>query len=154
MARIDTEEVVSVLNRLLEAELAAVVRYTHYSLLVFGYGRIPVVSWLREQAGESLERANQVGEWITNLGAYPSLGIGPLLDGHKTDVGVILRDSLEAEGAALALYNQLLDLVAGKNIALEEFAREMIMVEETHTSQVDKMLRLPGEVASFQSHMM
>lgn len=154
MGKIDTEEVVAVLNRLLEAELAGVVRYTHYSLLVFGYGRIPVVSWLREQADESLEHAQQVGEWITNLGAYPSLGIGPLLDGHKTDVGVILRDSLEAEGAALALYEQLLGLVAGRNIALEEFAREMIMAEEAHTCQVDKMLRLPGEVASFQSHMM
>lgn len=152
MAGIDTDEVVAVLNRLLEAELAGVVRYTHYSFLVFGYGRIPVVSWLREQANESLTHAQLVGEWITNLGAYPSLGIGPLLDAHKSDIGVILRDSLEAEGAALAMYKQLLELVEGRHIALEEFAREMILTEEMHASEVDKMLRLPGELAPFKAH--
>ncbi|BBI98879.1 bacterioferritin [Ferrigenium kumadai] len=151
MAGIDTEEVVGVLNRLLEAELAGVVRYTHYSFLVFGYSRIPIISWLREQADESLTHAHKVGEWITNLGAYPSLGIGPLLDVPKSDVGVILRDSLEVEGAAQALYKQLLVLVEGRHIALEEFAREMILTEEMHACAVDKMLRLPGEVASFTS---
>ena len=86
MKKLDTEKVVAILNRLLEAELAGVVRYTHYSFLVFGFGRIPIVSWLRAQADESLLHAQQVGEWITTLGAYPSLEIGPLLDSHKTDI--------------------------------------------------------------------
>ena len=40
-SEIDNEEVIEVLNKILEAELAGVVRYTHYSLMVFGYGRIP-----------------------------------------------------------------------------------------------------------------
>jgi bacterioferritin len=151
MSGIDTEKVVAVLNRLLEAELAGVVRYTHYSFLVFGYSRIPIISWLREQAAESLTHAHRVGEWITCLGAYPSLGIGTLLDAHKTDIGLILRESLEAEGAALALYKELLELVEGRYIALEEFAREMIMTEEMHASEVDKMLRKPGELAPFMS---
>src|SRR5918912_2498856 len=97
----DKERVVAVLNRLLEAELAGVVRYTHYSFLVFGFGRIPIVSWLREQADESLRDAQQIGEWITTLGAHPSLGIGPLLDSHKHDIGAILQESLATEGDAL-----------------------------------------------------
>src|SRR5213079_3704573 len=97
MSKIDQDQVVSVLNRLLEAELAGVVRYTHYTFLVFGFGRIPIVSWLRQQANESLLHAQQAGEWITTLGAYPSLAIGPLLDSHKHDTGVILRESLAAE---------------------------------------------------------
>jgi len=73
MKQLETEKVVAILNRLLEAELAGVVRYTHYSFMVFGFGRIPIVSWLRTQADESLVHAQQVGEWITSLGAYPSL---------------------------------------------------------------------------------
>ena len=84
------------------------VRYTHYSLLVFGFDRIPIVAWLREQASESLMHAQQAGEMITHLGAYPSLAIGPLLDSHQTDIGAILRESLESEGQALALYKELL----------------------------------------------
>jgi bacterioferritin len=148
MAEMDKDKVVATLNRLLEMELAGVVRYTHYSLLVFGYGRIPIVSWMREQATESLAHAQQVGEWITHLGAYPSLAIGPLLDTHRFDIGDMLRESLEAEGAALALYRELLDLVKDASVPLEEFARQMIAVEELHAGDVDKMLRKPGQMAA------
>src|SRR5713226_9723828 len=130
MLDIDKNEVVTVLNRLLEAELAGVVRYTHYSFLVFGFARIPIVSWLREQADESLLHAQQAGEWITTLGAYPSLKIGPLLDSHTFDVSSILREALEAEKVALNLYRALLEQVQDRSVALEEYARQMIHVEE------------------------
>jgi len=149
MTKIDVKPIVAVLNRLLETELAGVVRYTHYSFLVFGFGRIPIVSWLRAQADESLMHAQQVGEWITTLGDHPSLAIGPLLESHQHDIGAILRESLEFEGQALELYRQLLRLVEGQLIGLEEFARQMIQAEEIHAAEVDKMLRKPGELATF-----
>jgi len=144
------DKVVGILNRILEAELAGVVRYTHYSFLVFGFGRIPIVSWLRSQANEALAHATAVGEWITTLGSHPSLAIGPLLESHKHDIGDILRESLAAEGAALRLYGDLLKAVEGKDIALEEFARGMIMAEEMHAAEVNKMLRKPGDTAAFR----
>src|SRR5262249_46501396 len=153
MSNIDQEQVVNVLNRILEAELAGVVRYTHYSFLVFGFGRIPIVSWLRGQANESLLHAQQVGEWITTLGAYPSLAIGPLLDSHKHDIAAMLRESLESEGNALALYGELLGLVEDRAVALEEFARQMIHAEELHAAEVDKMLRKPGELTPFSTRL-
>ena len=149
MAEIDKDQVVGVLNRILERELAGVVRYTHYSFLVFGYGRIPIVSWMREQASEALVHAQQAGEWITHLGAYPSLEIGPLLDSHRFEIGDMLRESLASEGEALALYRELLDLVRDRSVPLEEFARQMIAAEEMHAGEVDKMLRKPGQVAAF-----
>ena len=127
------------------------VRYTHYSFLVFGFGRIPIVSWLREQADESMGHAQQIGEWITTLGAYPSLAIGPLLDSHKHDIAAMLRESLKTERRALDLYRELLGLVEGRFVALEEFAREMILAEELHAAEVDKMLRKPGELAAFSA---
>jgi len=149
MKKLETDKVVAILNRLLEAELAGVVRYTHYSFLVFGFGRIPIVSWLRAQADESLVHAQQVGEWITTLGAHPSLAIGPLLDSHKTDIAAMLRESLDTERQALGLYRELLDAVADASVALEEFARQMIHAEELHAAEVDKMLRKPGDLAAF-----
>ena len=149
MANIDKQQVVDLLNRILEQELAGVVRYTHYSFLVFGYGRIPIVSWLRDQANEALLHAQQAGEMITLLGAYPSLAIGPLLDSHQHDIGDVMRDSLETEAKALELYKHLLASVDGKSVMLEEYARQMIYAEELHAGEVDKMLRKPGEVAAF-----
>ena len=151
MSTLENDKVVGLLNQILEQELAGVVRYTHYSLLVFGYNRIPIVEWLREQASESLMHAQQAGEMITHLGAYPSLAIGPLLDSHQTDIGTILRESLETEGKALALYKELLATVEGRSVMLEEYARQMVHAEELHAGEVDKMLRRPGEIAAFQS---
>lgn len=146
---IDKKKVVAVLNEILEAELAGVVRYTHYSFLIYGFGRIPIVSWLRAQADEALLHAQQAGEWITHLGDYPSLAIGKLLDSHKTDVAAVLREAQEAEAAALLSYRALLELVEGKSVALEEYARTMITAEVMHAGEVDKMLRKPGELAPF-----
>jgi bacterioferritin len=150
MDELNKDRVVDLLNRILEAELAGVVRYTHYSLLVFGYNRIPIVAWLREQAAESLMHAQQAGEMITHLGAYPSLAIGPLLDSHQHDIGAILKESLETEARALALYKDLLALVEGRSVMLEEYARQMVFAEEQHAGEVDKMLRKPGELMAFR----
>src|SRR5688500_12434073 len=137
----DTDRVVLLLNRILEQELAGVVRYTHYSLMVFGYNRIPIVEWLRAQATESLLHAQEAGEMITLLGGYPSLAIGPLLDSHRSDIGTILRESLQAESEALTLYKDLLALVKDQSVVLEEYARQHIATEELHAGDVDKMLR-------------
>ena len=150
MAELDKERTVYLLNRILESELAGVVRYTHYSLLVFGHNRIPIVSWMREQAAESLTHAQQAGEMITMLGEYPSLTIGPLLDSYHHDVDAIMRESLESEAKALALYRQLLKCAKGHSVVIEEYARQMVYAEELHASEVDKMLRKPGEVAAFR----
>ncbi len=144
-AQIDIEEVVTVLNKIMETELAGVVRYTHYALMVFGYGRIPIVSWMRSQASESLMHANEAGELITQLGNHPSLGIGPLLETHRHDIGDILRESLDHEMLALSAYYTLLELVSGRNVMLEEYARRMIAQEEMHLGEVRKMLKKPGE---------
>jgi bacterioferritin len=110
--------------------------------MVFGYNRIPVVSWLRKQADESLLHAQEAGELITHLEAHPSLGIGPLLETHKHDVGGILDEALAHEAAAIEGYRGLLSLVEGKSILLEEYARRLIADEEMHAGDIKKMLRL------------
>ena len=138
--------VINQLNKILEAELAGVVRYTHYSMMIFGYTRIPIVSWFRAEATESLTHAQQAGEMITRLGGHPSLAIGPLLETHEHDIGQILRETLQAEHKALGLYMGLLKLVANKSVALEEYARDLIEQEEAHIDEIDKMLRKPGDV--------
>ncbi|MGR9046876.1 MAG: ferritin-like domain-containing protein [Gammaproteobacteria bacterium] len=142
---IDNDAVIKVLNKILETELAGVVRYTHYSLMVVGYGRIPIVSWMRGQATESLTHANEAGELITHLGSHPSLGIGSLLETHRHDIGDILRESLDHEKLALSAYYELLELVNGRNVLLEEYARRLIALEEMHLGEVRKMLKKPGE---------
>lgn len=140
----DTKAVVGCLNRILESELSGVVRYTHYSFMIFGPNRIPLVTWLREQAAESMLHATEAGELITHLGEHPSLSIGELLESHKHDTLTILKEALAHEERALSLYRDLLDLVRDKSIMIEEFARKMISQEELHTGEVEKMIGSPG----------
>lgn len=144
----DKGAVIACLNKIIEIELAGVVRYTHYALMVFGYNRIPIVSWLQAQADESLLHAREAGEMVTHLGGHPSLGIGPLLETHQHDIGDILRESLAHERSALAIYEELLHLVKDKSVLLEEYARRLIAAEEMHQGEVDKMLRRPGSLAA------
>jgi bacterioferritin len=145
----DKDAVLKTLNRIMELELAGVVRYTHYALMVYGFNRIPIVSWLEKNADEGLAHARSAGELVTWLGGHPSLGIGPLLETHQHDIGDILRESLEHEAEALKAYYTLLDLVRDRDVRLEEFARDMIAGEVAHQDEVNKMLRRPGQTEAF-----
>lgn len=141
-----TAVVVSTLNRILELELAGLVRYLHYSFMIFGHNRIPIVAWLREQANEAQTHATQAGEHITNLGGHPSLKIGALLETHKHNVDEILSEALGHEEEGLAEYHKLLELVAGKSVMLEEYARDQIAAEDAHLAEIRKMMRKPGSI--------
>ncbi|HKR23429.1 MAG TPA: ferritin-like domain-containing protein [Pyrinomonadaceae bacterium] len=147
----DTAAAVKLLNQIMEAELAGVVRYTHYALMVYGHNRIPIVSWLRNEATTCLAHANEAGELVTHFGEHPSLKIGSLLETHKHGINDILVESLEAEKTGMALYKQLLDMVIDRSVLLEEYARRMIAEEELHIGEVNKMLRKPGEINQFEA---
>ena len=137
------EQVIEKLNQALENEYAGVVRYSHYSLMIFGFNRIPIVGWFRSQSAESLLHAEQIGEKITALGGHPSLKMGSLLETHKHAVGEILKESLEHERAQVGLLHEILSLVEGKDVHLEEFIRGMILDEQEHIYEIEKMLRRP-----------
>lgn len=141
MRELDQKKTIDLLNSIMEFELAGVVRYTHYSLMVTGPNRIPIVDFFKAQATESLTHAQQVGEILTGLEGHPSLRIAPMEETHKHSVRNILEESLNHEKKALDMYKSLLDTVADASVYLEEFARTMIGTEELHNIEIKKMLR-------------
>jgi len=143
---IDTKKVIDTLNAILETELAGVVRYVHYSLMIFGHSRIPIVKWMHDQAAEGMDHARRAGEHVTTLGGHPSLKIGKLLETYKHDIDQILREAIEHEREGIELYRKLLDLVKDRSVRLEEYARAMTAHEEVHLSEIEKMLRPPGKL--------
>jgi len=141
MRELDQKKTIDLLNSIMEFELAGVVRYTHYSLMVTGPNRIPIVEFFKLQATESLTHAQQVGEILTGLDGHPSLRITPMEETYKHSVRDILEESLTHEKKALELYKSLLDTVTDASVYLEEFARTMIGTEELHNIEIKKMLR-------------
>jgi bacterioferritin len=141
MQDLDQEKAIEVLRSIMEFELAGVVRYTHYALMVIGPNRIPIVDFFKAQATESLLHAQQVGEILTGLEGHPSLQIAPMEETYQHTVRDILQESLAHEKNALDLYKKLLDIVEDASVYLEEFARTMIGTEELHNIEIKKMLR-------------
>jgi bacterioferritin len=141
MRDLDTPSTIELLNQIMEFELAGVVRYTHYSLMVTGPNRIPIVAFFKAQAGESLLHAQEAGEIITGLEGHPSQRIAPIEETHRHGVKDLLEESLHHEQKALAMYKQLLGVVENASVYLEEFARTKIGQEELHNLEIKKMLR-------------
>jgi bacterioferritin len=141
MQELNHQKTIDILNSIMEFELAGVVRYTHYSLMVTGPNRIPIVAFFKAQATESLLHAQQVGEILTGLEGHPTLRIAPMEETFKHNVKDILQESLSHEKKALDMYKTLLETVNNASIYLEEFARSMIGQEEMHNLELKKMLR-------------
>ena len=139
--QIDSQKVCNVLNEIMEYELAGVVRYTHSSMMVSGPYRLPIVSFLKEQAAESLLHAQMAGEKIAGLDGHPSQRIAKIEETNRHTIKDILEESLEHELYALSLYKKLLDYVENKSIYLEEYARAQIGEEEQHSLELRKMLK-------------
>jgi bacterioferritin len=138
-------EAIAVLNGLVELELAGAVRYTQYSLMIFGHARIPIMHWMREQATESLLHATEAGEEVTAMGGEVSLAIAELAGTHHASVDDILQELLVHERKGVELYRKLLKVSEGWSVSLEEFAREKIRGEEMHLAEIGKMLRRRGD---------
>ncbi|MEM8711959.1 MAG: ferritin-like domain-containing protein [Planctomycetota bacterium] len=138
---IETKDINPVLNEIIKAELAGVVRYTHYSLVITGPNRLPLVAFMKEQAAESLDHAQQAGEILTGLGGHPDQGIAEIEESHDHSVETILTESVAHERRALDLYRKLLELSQEKSVYLEEYARGQIGQEELHVIEMNKLLR-------------
>lgn len=137
---VDKKDVLSRLDKILEAEVSGVVRYLHYSFMIFGPNRIPITKWFRDHATEGMDHAVLIGEKITALGGHASLKVKPVPETNKHNVLEMLTESLEYEKETLGLYYELLEVVDG-DVPLEEMVRGLIADETGHVEEVEKMLR-------------
>ena len=137
----DKKNIIKILSKIFDLELSGVIRYTHYSLMIFGPNRLPLIDFFKGQANESLLHATLAGEHITGLGGHPPLNIQDIKETFKHDIDEILKETLAHEQEAISVYYELLELVEDKSVYLEEYARSMIGQEELHVLEVEKMLK-------------
>lgn len=143
----ENEEVLALLGKIYQEEMAGITRYLHYSFMIMGYNRIPIQKWFRENASESMGHATVIGEKITSLGGHPPLVSGDPTESNNHSINQLLEESLSFEQRAIELYKELATLaVKYEDIALEELAREQIKSEVEHADEVKKMLRKPDSI--------
>ena len=137
----DKKAIIDKLSQIFTLELSGVIRYTHYSLMIVGYNRLPLIDFFKSQASESLVHANLAGEHITGLGGHPPINIQNIEESNNHEIHDILRETLDHEKKAIKIYYELLEEVDNKSVYLEEYARNMIGQEELHVLEVEKMLK-------------
>ena len=141
MENLNKKETIDILNKIMQYELSGVVRYTHYALMVTGRDRLSLTQFFKEQANESLLHAQQAGELVTGLDGHPSVEISIIEESNKHDSIDLLNESASHEQKAVSLYKELVEVVDGKSIYLEEYGREMIKAEEIHSIEIQKTLK-------------
>jgi bacterioferritin len=136
----DVDRVTEQLDRILQMELAGVIYYTHYSFMIYGHARIPITSWLRENATESLTHAQEAGEMIMRMHRRPALGIAQLPTTRHNTIDEIITESVDREEAGVQLYRDLLAMIKNKSVVLEEYAQRMVAAEAVHIREMELML--------------
>jgi bacterioferritin len=136
----DVDRVTEQLDRILHMELAGIIYYTHYSFMIYGHARIPITSWLRDNATESLAHAQEAGEMIMRLHRRPALGIAQLPTTRHNTIDEIITESVEREEAGVQLYRDLLAVIKDKSVVLEEYAQRMVAAEAVHIREMELML--------------
>ena len=140
MTQFKREEAINLLQEILEFELAGVVRYTTYSLIVKASNRCEIIDFLKEQAEESLFHSQKVGDALVSINGNPQARIAPIAELTSHRVKDILSASLAHEKQALGLYQKLLDTLKGTNSDIEEFVSNMIHEESQHSQELVEMI--------------
>ena len=138
------KEILDLLDKIYQLEVSGINQYLHFSFMIMGYNRIPIQSWFRSNASESMTHATTIGEKITSLGGHPTLHPPQINESNDHSVLQLLNESLKHEEQAVQLYKQLTQLATDLgDIALEEMAREFVRSEIEHVDEVRKMIRTP-----------
>ena len=135
----DKKKVLEALNRDLEHEMAAIVRYLHHSFIVQGPIRGPLVAMFRQQAQDSMQHAIKLGEKIVALGGHPSVKIQEVYEPGEQSIEDMLAEDLEMEKAHLGMYETQLDLVAD-NTALRLMLEQILVEETAHVEELEMYL--------------
>lgn len=140
-------QVLDLLGKIYQVEVAGVTRYLHYSFMIMGHNRIPIQKWFRDNATESMGHATIIGEKITSLGGHPPMVGANVKEMGKHSINQLLTESLTFEEEAVTLYKELVKVAESvEDIALEELAREFVKEEVEHVDEVRKMLIAPDSV--------
>ena len=137
-------DVLKLLSEIYEKELAGINRYLYFSFMITGYNRIPIQTWFRNQAQESMEHSIEIGEKITSCGGTPPLSCPFIEDVKNHSIRDLLEASLQGEEAAVDAYKRLVVLAEKLgDVPLEEMARNFVKIEVEHVDEVRKMLVKP-----------
>jgi len=123
MPALDTDATVDVLNKILHLELNGVMQHLHHV-------------WMSRWLEAFRPRAIAVGQHISELTGGPVVSVEALMNEAMATADEMIDAARSQDQRRVKEYRKLLELVAGRNVELEAFARAQIAAEECHISNV------------------
>lgn len=123
MPALDTDATVDVLNKILHLELNGVMQHLHHV-------------WMSRWLEAFRPRAIAVGQHISDLTGGPMVSVDALMNEAMATADEMIDAARSQDQRRVKEYRKLLELVAGRNVELEAFARAQIAAEECHISNV------------------
>lgn len=133
---------ISVLNEALRVEHTLAMQCQHYSLMVSGLWRIPLVPFFEELAGEAQEHARKFGRKVVALGGVPATQVEAVQESRAAED--MIRDVLTLEHRARDIYLRALDAVPEGDIALRTMLEDHVESEQRHIDELERIAVEPS----------
>jgi len=137
----DREKIINALNRALAQEHACFIRYKTHAAVISGPYAKPIREQLDEIAEDEERHARDLRDRITGLGGTPTMSVEAADLIPATTLDEILRVNLEEERKAIALYQEILDMIPREHRLLYETIEHILEDEHEH---VEELQRLQG----------
>jgi bacterioferritin len=105
----NTDQVITLMNKAIEVEYQAFIQYFYQSLLLKGFNTLALSQFLAAEADVELGHAKLLAEMVVNLGGHPSDRIEPVQIGNTPRE--MIQNNINREEQAIEVYRKLLPLV-------------------------------------------
>jgi bacterioferritin len=147
-AGLNVDELIKKLNRAYADEWLAYIQYWTGAQVVQGLMRPNVQAEMKEHANEELAHAQLLADRIIQLGGTPLLDPKDYFkqtncgyDAPKNfDTKALLKQNIEAERCAIAVYHDIIKHVIGKDPITMHIARHIMQEEAEHEQDLEDLL--------------
>jgi len=131
------EELIENLNRALSLELSGIIQYSQHSYLVTGIEREIYKEFFRDQADEAQKHSLFLGDKLVALGGIPT--VEPAMIRQSTDLKEMLKQDLELEREALAVYMEAWSSCDEEDLPTKFWLEGQIAEEQLHVEELEKL---------------
>ncbi len=146
--KVDVEQLLGDLNKALADEWLAYYQYWIGAKVAVGMMRPQVVAELVEHAADELRHADMLVERIITLGGEPILEPKEWYEqttcGYETpsdsNTKALVKQNIKGERCAIKVYQEMLEMVQGKDSVTEDMVREILADEIEHEEDLEAIV--------------
>lgn len=141
-----SKELLNAMNEALSEELASTIQYLWHHIQARGIQSPAIADMFKGVSMVEMKHAERIAERIDLLGGVPTTALDAISPGAHGDVARMLRDNVQAEKKAVAMYQRLVQMAHEADDPVSRTLFEEILGEtEEHAHTLSKLLADVGD---------